>query len=446
MEYEARGFNFDPKSLVPPPVPDDQNFAATPFWKHLEQYKKNDGRENFKVALFTARDTAHAAERKSGNWLNGAPRHIPNASLFAGAEAELADLYAAAEKPLCRFHIDYTNNTLPYAYPIPQASPLLGLGQALHYHALIALDQGRTDVTAGDITLTLRLASASMEEPLLIMGLVGNTMKFQALSIIWQGIESHTWSDEQLTRFQDDLSRVSTLNTYQTDIKGELLISALPTLDMVEYHPEKIKKATAGSSDSDIVKPPDISSIHQIIPPPVRFLFTFCTRNAFDNTRYEACHIFIDQLIPVVDVKNDRLFPDRLPDLQKIENGLSFSISNLLLKLFLSGLQNLPVYFGQTQEETDLARVACGLERYRLANQKYPATLAELAPKFIDSVPHDICNGEPLHYRVEADGNYTLYSVGFNGTDDGGKIVMKAGSDTAIDPKQGDWVWPRLKN
>lgn len=30
--WEAKGERFDLASIVPPPVPDDQNFAATPFW------------------------------------------------------------------------------------------------------------------------------------------------------------------------------------------------------------------------------------------------------------------------------------------------------------------------------------------------------------------------------------------------------------------------------
>jgi len=48
-------------------------------------------------------------------------------------------------------------------------------------------------------------------------------------------------------------------------------------------------------------------------------------------------------------------------------------------------------------------------------------------------------NGEPLRYRVAGDDNYVLYSVGWNGVDDGGTGVKK--SNGAIDPMQGDWVW-----
>ncbi len=90
--------------------------------------------------------------------------------------------------------------------------------------------------------------------------------------------------------------------------------------------------------------------------------------------------------------------------------------------------------------------MACALERYRLAHGNYPETLDALAPQFIAAVPHDIINGQPLHYRRTEDGNFVLYSVGWNEIDDGGKIVFSKGG--RVDTEKGDWVWrqyPQLK-
>jgi hypothetical protein len=87
-----------------------------------------------------------------------------------------------------------------------------------------------------------------------------------------------------------------------------------------------------------------------------------------------------------------------------------------------------------------LARVACALERYRLAHGQYPETLDVLAPQYIGKLPHDIINGQPLHYRRTDDGQFVLYSVGWNETDDDGTVVfLKSGS--AVDRDKGDWVW-----
>ena len=38
-EFEQKGISFDISSVIPPEVPDDQNFAATPCLKTLFDYK-----------------------------------------------------------------------------------------------------------------------------------------------------------------------------------------------------------------------------------------------------------------------------------------------------------------------------------------------------------------------------------------------------------------------
>ena len=95
--------------------------------------------------------------------------------------------------------------------------------------------------------------------------------------------------------------------------------------------------------------------------------------------------------------------------------------------------------FAFAQASVDLARVACALERYRLAHGEYPEKLDALVPQFIEKLPHDIINGQPLHYRRMDNGKFVLYSVGWNETDDGGQVAFtKSGS---VDREKGDWVW-----
>ena len=99
--------------------------------------------------------------------------------------------------------------------------------------------------------------------------------------------------------------------------------------------------------------------------------------------------------------------------------------------------------FAFAQSSVDLARVACAVERYRLAHGEFPATLDALSPQFIVKVPYDIINDQPLHYQRKEDGHFLLYSVGWNGTDDGGTFALKPYAVRAVpDPEKGDWVWP----
>lgn len=64
-------------------------------------------------------------------------------------------------------------------------------------------------------------------------------------------------------------------------------------------------------------------------------------------------------------------------------------------------------------------RVTLALERYRLATNRLPNDLSELAPAYIEELPIDPYTGENFHYRPHDDG-YLIYSVYHDLEDDGG--------------------------
>jgi hypothetical protein len=107
--------------------------------------------------------------------------------------------------------------------------------------------------------------------------------------------------------------------------------------------------------------------------------------------------------------------------------------------------ENAEEGFPFAQSAVDLATVACALERYRLANDEFPPTLAALVPQFAAKLPHDLITGEPLKYRRTETG-FVLYSVGFNQADDGGKPCLRQRNglgepESRFDLNQNDWVW-----
>ena len=111
-------------------------------------------------------------------------------------------------------------------------------------------------------------------------------------------------------------------------------------------------------------------------------------------------------------------------------------------------LDNYAQKVARGQTAVNLARVALALERYRLAHREFPEALDVLAPQFLEKIPHDVIGGGPLKYRRTNDGQFVLYSIGWNETDDGGVVEPKVVgvSDRVIrnpilDYSQGDWVW-----
>jgi hypothetical protein len=96
----------------------------------------------------------------------------------------------------------------------------------------------------------------------------------------------------------------------------------------------------------------------------------------------------------------------------------------------------------------DEVRIACALERYRLAHGAYPGSLDALVPTCIDALPCDPINGQAYHYRIRSDGTFLLYSVDWNQKDDGGTSslsLLRSAKPGDSSPGNGDWVWPTAK-
>jgi hypothetical protein len=86
------------------------------------------------------------------------------------------------------------------------------------------------------------------------------------------------------------------------------------------------------------------------------------------------------------------------------------------------------------------ATIACALERYYLTHGSYPDSLVDVKLANGHPLPLDEMSGKPMGYRKTADGKYALWSVGFDGKDDGGKRGPDPTKATKADYK-GDWVW-----
>ena len=146
--------------------------------------------------------------------------------------------------------------------------------------------------------------------------------------------------------------------------------------------------------------------------------------------------------IPSIDEKAHRIFPEISQSLdQEIEalHQHRYNPYKIFAAMLFPALSSANAKSARMQTYVDEARVACALERYRLTSGQFPETLEALVPKFMEKLPHDVINGQPLKYRRTDDGQFVLYSVGWNKTDDGGKVELtKSGNP---DWQKGDWIW-----
>ena len=127
-----------------------------------------------------------------------------------------------------------------------------------------------------------------------------------------------------------------------------------------------------------------------------------------------------------------------------------------LISSFLPG-SDLRITAAQSQARSDGLLIGLALTAYKRENQRWPATLSELSPRFLPTVPVDPVTGEALHYRLTADGPL-VYSVGVNRRDDGGRPTPIPGNALRWDSAKleaaregtefdGDWrMWPLMKD
>ena len=67
------------------------------------------------------------------------------------------------------------------------------------------------------------------------------------------------------------------------------------------------------------------------------------------------------------------------------------------------------------------AQAALAIQRYRLAANKLPDTLADLVPTYLDTIPMDPFDGNDLRYKKLDMGGFVVYSIGEDLSGDGGK-------------------------
>ena len=96
----------------------------------------------------------------------------------------------------------------------------------------------------------------------------------------------------------------------------------------------------------------------------------------------------------------------------------------------------------QAETHRSLCLTAIALKRYSLRHGKLPENLNALVPEFLSTVLVDYMDGQPIKYRLNADGSFTLYSVGEDGKDDGGDMTLLQGTKSRDLWKRRDYVWP----
>ncbi|HEX3625986.1 MAG TPA: hypothetical protein VH280_11235 [Verrucomicrobiae bacterium] len=455
----TKGAQFDWQAFIPPAMPDDSNFFKAPIFKRFTdgywntntaEWEPNTNIADRSYMSIYRNDDSVPWPSGGGYWWKGkainladwqryyraagtnkdefpaAPQaQTPAADVLLALskyDSAIGELRKAGQRPDSWIPIDYDRGMEATVSELLPYLPMLKRSvQVLQLRSIAELQNGESEKAKDDIELMFRLNDSIRNQPFLITHLVRIAIFNIAMQPIWEGVAQHRWSDKQLATLDDALAKLDFLQDYEFAMRGEAAF-AIETIENQRITRQFMTIDAEGNAVTRHYNP--------IIP------------NAYFY-QSELAHAQIPQqwAITLVDTNRRIVSPESL---QRAQDEIQAQIKHHSLYRFeaLATAQALipsARRFAIAQTGVDLGRVACALERYRLAHGQYPETLGALAPQFIESLPHDIINGEPLHYRPTTRGKFLLYSIGWNETDDGGRVVLSKNGN--VDYFKGDWVW-----
>ncbi len=461
-ELESKGaLNW--QKFIPAPIPDEQNFAAIPFLAPLfdvypkprapgqQRWRDEEGREraiNFATPLWrnNARDEppvprfegrmtdlegALASLRNQSNRSSSLPTQSSSraetaATLLAALEdyrPVLEELRIASQRPGCRFNVEYDAEE-PMSILLPHYGVLQRVTRVLELRASAELELLQFDASFADVMLMLRLATCTQNEPFVIGLLVRGALMKRAEQIIWEGLARSKWSEPQLRAFQEGTGKFQPLKELDWVLRAERAAFGGVAFQYIRGHKNELRALAENDS----------------------LFYLLAGPNGWLDQEQVSYHRLYDQrVLANFDPASGHVEPHLIDANQKVlEQELNQSViwhHTAFCRLIMGNLIKTFQKTAYGQNRANQVITACALERYRLAKGRFPEKLDELLPTYSEGLPMDVCNGHTLKYKLLPDGQFTLYSVGWNEKDDGGMVVMKPdGSD--IDSNQGDWVFP----
>jgi hypothetical protein len=301
----------------------------------------------------------------------------------------------------------------------PQSHVLMHCFRLLQFRAALDLALGRSDGARKAIEAQLRLARVSSRIPTIILHLVTLVGVFQSRENVWRGIETGAWTDETLRSFAEQLLGWNVIADFQWSLDSERAWSREAGKRIAQDADKLLAALTYNNPETF-----DEAELRKVITDPA-----YQARNQLWWERS------MDEQASMLDPTAGTWRPvERKFDTEKLTKA------QRQLDLAMCSRSSMEPYLQKAvwiHAHNHMAAIACGLELARRANGKYPSALEALVPTHLPRLPIDPTSGEAFRYRVEPNGSYLLYSVGFDRKDDGGKT----GSEEQRDPSDPDWLW-----
>ena len=330
----------------------------------------------------------------------------------------------ALERPYARMDGDYR----PFGRPSPDLVRIRTTVQFLAQRAQAELLLGQSGKAWENLSLIRGLCriltSGRDGRPMtLVAGMIDVAVTGLYTDVVREGLEVNGWRDAELARIQDQL--------------GEIDLPQLlrETFDCERVAACEVLEKTAPAERPKIFGSPS-RNLWEKFSHPEDLLLQLAPQGWFYQNM-AVIDTFNEKMAEALDSTNGSVRPREVENVTRATLAAfdHFGPYTFVARRASPNLIRAVQTMARNQAQVNEAILACALERYRFAHSHFPETLDELSPQFVDRLPHDVVNGEPLKYRRGDGEGYVLYSVGWNDKDEGGK----AGKTI----EDGDWVFNR---
>jgi hypothetical protein len=303
------------------------------------------------------------------------------------------------KRPSAYYPIQYQDN---FATLLPHVPEMLNLAQMLGARSQAELVVGKPVRAFEDIKMILGLEETMRDQPIMIPLLVRESMIHLACETINHGVLHQQWSDAELAGIEQDLHWIDLQQNLATSLCGARACFYATLREMTD---STVSKLPPWRRPSDIIIPDQMNYYSRTLQA------TLDLMQQHKTTGWNAS-------LPLgsgFHIKDWRRY---------LRNMVS-----MVMPALDGAFENTAEY----QTQVDQTRIACALERYRLAHGAYPTSLDAVVPEYLPKLPNSPITGKPMNYSLKPDGTFLLWSPGWNLKSLGGKPGEFKGD--------GDIVW-----
>lgn len=365
--------------------------------------------------------------------------------------ATLARLRAALSKPALVVDVNYLQG---FSLMLPHLAQMKSAALWLTSSTLLDLHERRADDAVVNLEAAVRLVARSKDEPLLISALVRLANSAIAGAATWELLQCPDVTEAHLAALQAEWESVELGSQVEAAFRMERAMFRELLAEMRSSRQSAVRAATTLQPTSTA-----LDELKELAKTAVRNPGQGIREIAIRYPAYWAWRWWGS-------------YRDELAAMQSAQAAIAAAQAAGRAKDFQAALASLDVANSQIQRrypkagswfvsnplelnrsillrwraaETQraLAVAAIALKRYERRHGRLPDTLEALVPEFCVALPRDPVDGQPLRYRRLPDGGFLLYSVGENGTDDGGDPTPARAAASLSMLRGRDAVWPQ---